>query len=464
MRVRRGDQNFFVAALAFAGSLLAAPCRAETVIGSDFAYGIELSPLQKQAVHGFALPEQVLRALTDRELGDLCVFDAEGVRRPHAIHVPREARTALVDEEVPFFPLEAAGERTTDGVEVRVERDPGGNITRAFSKSIVERDAHLTGYLVDTHALQDPLMGLTLTIRSSHDYTLELQIDAGDDLTSFRPDNTATLAHLEHEGRTLDRDYVELSGEVHAKFLRLSFPRSASSDLRIEKVQARVLRPTQASARRFVELTRRSLAPGEQVTRQDPSRAGQSFEYTVAGVFTFDRYRVALPRSTPLVEASLLSAPSASGPFRELDRGLFRESDGAASERTLAPTEHNFFELRISDKGGGVREGEPKVAVGYLPPQLLFAGNDSATYLLAYGSATARCRRFAESELSAGDPAQEVSLSDSVRPVHTKTLGGVSALDKPAPPRPWRVYVLWGVLLVAVGALAVAARKLVKNG
>lgn len=450
--------------LVVAGSLFAAPCSAETVIGSDFAYGIELSPQQKQAVHGYSLPEQVLRALTDRELGDLCVFDASGVRRPHALHVPREALTALVDEEVPFFPLEAPDEKTTDGVEVRVERDPGGNITRAFSKSIVEHDAHLTGYLVDTHALVDPIMGLTLTIRASHDYTLELQIDAGDDLKSFRPDNTATLAHLEHEGRTLDRDYVELSGEVHAKFLRLSFPRSASHDLRIEKVQARVLRPTQASARRFVELSRRTPVPGEQVTRQDPSRAGQSFEYTVAGIFTFDRYRVALPSSTPLVEASLLSAPTAAGPFRELDRGLFRESDDASSERTLMPTEHNFFELRVSDKGGGVRQGEPKLQMGYLPPQLWFASNDSTTYLLAYGSATARCRRFAEGELTAsGAATQEVSLSDSVRPLRNKTLGGAAALNKPAPPRPWRVYVLWGVLLVAVGALAVAARRLVKN-
>lgn len=447
-----------------ASSLCAAPCRAETVIGSDFAYGIELSPLQKQPVHGFLLPEQVLRALTDRELGDLCVFDASGVRRPHAIHVAREALTTLVDEEVPFFPLEAPGEQTTDGVEVRVERDPGGNITRAFSKSIVGREAHLTGYLVDTHALVDPIMGLTLTIRSSHDYTLALQIDAGDDLKSFRPDNTATLAHLEHEGRTLDRDYVELSGEVHAKFLRLSFPRAAASDLRIEKVQARVLRPTQASARHFVALTRLTRAPGERVTRQDPSRAGQSFEYTIAGVFTFDRYRVGLPSSTPLVEASLLSAPSAAGPFRELDRGLFRDSDGATSGRALMPSEHNFFELRVSDKGGGVREGEPKLHMGYLPPQLWFASNDSATYLLAYGSAVARCRRFAEGELTAGgDTIQELSLSDSVRAVRQKTLGGASALSKPAAPRPWRVYVLWGVLLLAVGALAVFARRLVKD-
>ena len=444
------------------GLLVAAPCRAETAIGSEFAYGIELAPLQKQAVHGFSLPEQVLRALTSRELSDLCVFDADGVRRPHAIHVPREALTALVDEPVPFFPLEAQHERSTDGVEVRVERDPGGNITRAFSKSIVERDARLTGYLVDTHALSDPIMGLTLTIRSTHDYTLELQIDASDDLRTFRPDNTATLAHLEHDGRTLDRDYVELSGEVHAQFLRLSFPRSASSDLRIEKVQARVLRPTQSSSRRFVELTRRTLAPGEQVARQDPSRAGQSFEYAIAGVFTFDRYSVLVPSATPLIEASLLSAPSPEGPFRELDRGLFREGDKTTAERALSPTEHNFFELRVSDKGGGVRAGEPTLRMGYLPPQLQFAGNESATYLLAYGSATARCRRFAEEELSAGEATQpEVPLTDSVRALRTRTLGGAAAFHKPEPARPWRVYVLWAVLLVAVAALAVAARKLI---
>lgn len=441
--------------------LAAAPGRADDTTAGDFAYGIELQPSAAQPIHAFTLQERVLRALTDRELGDLCVFDAAGVQRPHALHTERDTARAPVELAAALFPLEASPPHTSDGVEVRVERDPNGNITRAFSKQVASpQQPRVGGYLVDVSAIADPIIALTLAISSPRDYTLELEVDESDDLNTFRPVTRATLAHLEHEGRSLDHDLIELTDHVHARYLRLRFDRQVD-DLRIAAVRVRALRPVQASPRRTLELTARAPTSAEPPVRQEPTRAGQSFSYAVAGVFTFDRYSVVLPAETPLVEGSLLSAPRAEGPFRELDRALFRQPP---TERTLMPSGHGFFELRVSDKGGGIRAGEPTLRLGYLAPQLLFASNDSATYTLAYGSARKRCKRFDEEELAtlAGSD-QGLPRPDSVQAVRVKTLAGAAVLEPAATPRPWRVYALWAVLLAAVGGLAAVARSLVKK-
>jgi hypothetical protein len=441
---------------------VAVPCRAEPIEPSDFAYGSELRPLREQAIHAYVLPERVLRALTDRELGDLCVFDATGAQRPSALHVIEDAQTRSAELPVPHFPLEAPPERTPAGVEVRVERDVIGNITRAFSQSLVAPGPSLAGYLVDLSALRDPVTALALTVSAPRDYTLQVELESSDDLSTFVGLRGATLARLEHGGSTLRHDVVALPAALRARYVRISFVRAPSAELRIDAVRARVQTKAEAHARRFVALTPRKPEADERATHQEPTRPGQSFSYAVDGVFRFDRYSVVLPRSTPLSEGSLLSAPRAVGPYRELDRALYRQQP---SERPLMPTDHGFFELRISDKGGGVRDGAPTLQLGYLPPQLLFSGNHSASYLLAYGSARARCRRFDEDELaSLGDaPLAGAAIADSVRAESPTTLGGPSVLRAPTPSRPLRVYALWGVLVVAVGALAVVARKLLKG-
>ncbi|MDB4977654.1 MAG: hypothetical protein JWN48_5995 [Myxococcaceae bacterium] len=436
-------------------ALAAPPCRADAPkperSAHDFAFGRTLTPERKAPLHAYTLPEHVLSSLTDAELGDLCVFDARGQERPLALHLPRDTAAEVSAQPVPHFPLQTSPENTADGVEVQVERDPGGNILRAFSKAFAADDTRLRA-LLDTSAIQDPIVGLNLALAGQRDFTIRVQVDASEDLASFQELSHATLVHLEHGGHTLSRDLVELPA-VKAHYLRLTItPARGSSGLTLDSLTARVEHPGSAPTRSFIELS----------SRETTTRDGQVFLFALPGVFQVDRYGVVLPSSTALAEVTLLSSADEKAAFRVLDRGLFKQGDG---ERELPRTADDFFELRVSDKGGGIRDGSPKLRLGYLAPQLLFAGGDAEPYLLAYGSASARCKRFDEDELAslASQGAAYVAGADTVRAGALQTLAGKPALVAAPPPRPLRLYALWAVLVSAVGVLALVTRKLLRK-
>jgi hypothetical protein len=434
------------------------PCLADAVEAKQFAYAVALTPdrpfsarAPNGAIHGYTLPESVLRTLTDAELGDLCVFDAQGVQRPLALHIPRDVAGEHVEVPLAFFPLTAPPANAATGTEVQVERDPTGTITRAFSRSIDGHDTRLSA-LIDTSAIIDPILGLNLALSGARDFTIEVRVESSDDLSQFAELTTATVAHLEHGGHTLSRDLVELPS-VHARYLRLTIKRPPGSPtLALDSLQARVARPGSAPTRSFV-----ALSPHEATGKE-----GQVFAYTLPGVFRVDRYTVVLPAATPLAEVTLLSSGNAKAAFRVLDRALFR---AVPEERELTRTDDDFYELRVSDKGGGIRGGTPTLKLGYLAPRLLFAGDDAAPYVLAYGSAQARCKRFDEDELLsiASVAAGYVSDGDTVQAGPVQTLAGKPALLPAEKPRPLRLYALWAVLVLAVGVLAYVTRKLLRS-
>lgn len=433
-----------------------APAPADDEIAPhDFAYGILLHSAGGQPLQRFTLPESVLRSVTDAELSDLCVFDARGVQRPLALHAPRDSESERVELSLSYFPLQAAAalpdpERAVDGVEVQVERDPTGNITRAFSKTLPVPDGRIS-YLVDGDTVSDPLVGLTLAFTGAQDFSVRVEVEASEDLAHFHDVATATLAHLQHDGNTLRRDEIQLPS-IHAHYLRLTLHRSsAAADLVLSSLQARLERPSKALPRQHVTLEPREVGKGNP----------QLFAYALPGAFQVDRYAVLLPSSTALAELSLLASANERSAYRVMDRGLFHQGEG---ERVLAHTDDDFFELRVSDKGGGIRAGAPKLVVGYLAPQLVFVGDAAEPYTLAYGSARARCHRFEEDALLSGSGSTApVPAADTVTIGALKTLGGKKALIAPEPARPLRLYALWAVLIIAVGVLALVTRRLLRN-
>lgn len=429
--------------------LFAAPCLAAPATPKDFAYGLELAGEGERALDAFTLPEQVLRALTSRELGDLCVFDARGEQLAHGFARTRDEAPASELALSSYFPLESERREATGDVEVTVQRDDAGAITHAYSRQVVTADTRVSGYLIDLSKLIDDHSydALTLPLEAQGAFTVELVIEASDDLNQFRPVTRDRLARLERDGELLLRETVSLP-ETRARYLRVSFL-DPPHELALKGVRVRV-RPLETKVERaFVSLA------GAPVP--DDSGA-QLFSFALRGAFRPDRYAVTLPASTKLIEAELESAAKPEGPFRTLDRALFRQ--GGAEQRALA-SEDAFFRLRVAAQGGGVHGGAPALRLGYVPPRLLLASAGTGPYTLAYGSSQARCKQFDDTALRG--PAQTaLPERDTLRVVRGKELAGPSALTK-TEPRSLRVFVLWGVLLIAVGVLALVARKLVRK-
>ena len=423
-----------------ASGTVALPCRAAPATPEQFAFGLELGDGAAGPLQAFTLPETVLATLVDPELADLCMFDAQRRQVAHAITRPREADGEVAEIAVPHFPLETREHGATGGIEVSVERDDRGAIKRAFSRPTTATNTRLTGYLLERSEGEPPIEALTLSLASERAFTVTVEVEASEDLATFRPLTTAALARLEHDGRTLRRNVIALP-PTRAHYLRLTF-RDAPDELALTAVSARVTRPVPARARRVLELAPKSRPAGEE----------QLFVYELRGAFRPDRYSLVLPASTMLVEAELEAGPGADGPFHELDRALFRRA--ANTERELPVTRDTFFRLRVAKKGGGMHEGAPTLRLGYLAPRLLFSAATAGPYLLAYGSARARCEQFEEAALT--------SLSRGVPPSED-TVRTLRARLTPEPPRDLRVYVLWAVLLAAVAVLAWIARRLLRQ-
>lgn len=435
--------------LAMLTVLAATGARADALSKDEFAFGIELEPATGASIHRYTLPEQVLRTVTDDALGDLCVLDAEGGQLAHALELSpiHEPEASLLP--VPYFPLEEASERAR-GVEVHVERDPRGAITRAYSQPLTEPFSRLTGYLLDTSALTLPLSALRVSLSESRDFMVELSVEASDDLTHFRAVSSATLVYRAYQGQTLRQDRVALPS-LRARYLRLSL-RGDGRDQPVQSIEVEIRR--ESTERPHGELTLEGKAVAD--------KGGQTFAYTLPGPFRVESYGVVLPASTPLVEATLLSGAEREGPFQVVGSGVAHTPVVMEPVRALAG---RHLELRIADKGGGIRTGTPQLRLGYLPPTLRFLGTGEPPYLLVYGSGRARCKPFDVAQLDSlgSSPGPVRPSGDSVRALRTLTLSGAAALTKEEPPRPVRVYVLWSVLVIAVIVLALAARKLVRQ-
>ncbi|HEX5660761.1 MAG TPA: DUF3999 family protein [Polyangiales bacterium] len=407
----------------------------------DFAYGVELAPLSKQAFHRYPLPGSVLRMVTTRELADLCVYDAAGRPEAHALVWPREPAPAISEQPLSVFPLEIS--RDTAGVEVKIERDPVGQILRTLSQPLV--DAKQRAYLLDAHALEGRLTGLNLTLAGAPDNVmLDVRIESSQDLTTFEELTRTTLARLAHDGQSLTRTSVELS--TVPAYLRLSFDPGVSA-VALEKATGRVERASASAPLEAIEL---DATPGER-----DAQAEQEFRYLLPFGPRAARYSVLLPSGTQLVQGTLFGADAEDAPLLALDRQVYRTPPSAYP---LVQSRTRVLELRVDDAGGGVRAGAPKLRVEYLAPSLLFAGDGTPPFTLAYGSASARCTPLASDVLELEAPARA-----SVRAVRTLALGGPTRLTKPEQDKSPRVYVLWSALLIAVGVLGVIARRLLRS-
>jgi hypothetical protein len=403
-----------------------------------FAYGVELAPLSTQPFHRYPLPDSVLRMLVSRDLGDLCLFDAGGAPRAHAIVWPAAPAPNTDAVELAIFPLLFSGEIT--GTEVRVERDANGQILRTLSQPLPGN--HVGGYLLDAHALDGALIGLDLST-AGDESMLPVRIEASLDLTSFHELARATIANLHHDGRTLSRSAVSFAATRPA-YLRVSFD---AAHVTLEKATAHLQHAAAPLPRASIEL---DAMPGE----AEP-KAEQEFRYLVPHGLRAERYSVLLPAGTSLIQGSLYGADAEDAPLLALDRQVYRTPP---TSYPLAESRARVLELRVDDVAGGVRAGAPKLRIEYLAPEVVFAGDGKPPFTLAYGSAEARCTPVAGDALSLEAPRRA-----SVRATETRPLGGPSLLTQDHGAKSLRVYALWASLLIAVAVLGVLARRLLRN-
>jgi hypothetical protein len=118
----------------------------------DFAFGFTAEPEGKNPVWELSLPDEVYRSVTRPDLGDLRVFNRDGLLVPHAVRRPT---ALLADRAAPqrlsVFPLRGRVDGGGLGRRLRIITDDRGEIVSAITEDLPVGEAErVIAYLIDT--------------------------------------------------------------------------------------------------------------------------------------------------------------------------------------------------------------------------------------------------------------------------------------------------------------------------
>jgi hypothetical protein len=307
--------------------LLLLPLLAHTAAAQaprDFAYGIALVTEGDSAFYQVELPPAVYAGTVRGDLGDVRVFNADGALVPFAM-VPRSApgREKRVPIYLPQFPLRVEQPETDlNGLALTLNRTPTGGTTL----SLTTRDGapvageRLIGYVLDTSALNEPLVALTANWTTlPRGVGMRFRIEASDDLANWRPVvSDAPSSTWSSRGATCAAIASEMPA-TKAKYLRLSWAAG---------------QPPLNLAGMTGEFAARNVDPPVQWTEvvgvAVPEHEGD-YDFDLKSAFPIERIAIALPEQNTVVPAQLSARASPQEPWRVIASNVLyrlRQGDG----------------------------------------------------------------------------------------------------------------------------------------
>jgi hypothetical protein len=436
--------------------LAAAP--AKPPVPSDFAYGMTLDAKGESAFYQVPLPPQVYQGMTRADQGDLLVFNSLGEVVPFALRQPVPLRAAPVTVALPMFPLWGTPPHDLDGLSFTVRRDNAGAIVSVNTHDRAGPERRVMAYLVDASALERALKAVALEWeRSDSQFVARITVEASDELERWDIlVKEAIVASLRYGEHSLKRSEVPLP-VTQAKYLRLSI--NDEELVSITGVKGTLADEVAEPPRQWVSIS---------ATTQE--NEPHDYYFDSQGHRPVDRVRVKLPQKNTLVKAALASRDREGSPWQPRGQALIYDLriagvDLMHPDITVQPTSERYWRLHVESVGGGLGQGSPVLELGWSPQQLVFVARGSGPFLLAYGSTRIDARAYrADSLLSQfEEQRQGGTLVKAIQPGPPRVLGGKAMLEPPAPPLPWKQWVLWLSLVIGVVLLAWMATRLYKQ-
>lgn len=424
---------------------------------SDFVRGADIQTGGAGSLFRILLPDDVYDTSTRADLGDIRVLNAAGETVPHTLReVPRAKAADAEWIGVPSFPMT----ETYSGAAARTHVKVGADGTVLEVTNDRAPGQAITAYLIDASAIMEPLARIDLMWDAAPGATflVPVSVVASDDLNAWRTVvSSSAIAQLQRESYTLMQNAIDLPSDgVRAKYLRVSWPRELAT---VTLKSARV-RPRPATA--APDLRWRTL----NAERIDPPNVAY---YDARGFLPIEYVDVEFADAADAASVTIRSRPDSSAKFGVQHSGLFYTLQGPSgpirsSYSRINRTPERYWSIE-TNREAGWKNRAPRLKVGWHPHELLFVARGTAPYVLAYGSARvapadAPVDQLLASLNQAGHETAAIPLATLGAP---HTLGGADAL-MPAPETlPWKRIALWGVLIVAVGLLAILAMRLFRD-
>jgi hypothetical protein len=423
--------------------------QAHVVSPRDFAYGQLAIPARDAAAYRFSLPLAVYQNTFHEDLGDLRVFNAEGVVVPFSLSRPTaESGTRRPPIALPLFPLHEGARVLIDGVHLTI--NSAGSAVNLQTQNGTATTGVVRLYLLDARDVDATLSALQLGWPdAASEYTGRLSVEVSDDLAVWHLlVSAAPIANLHANGQALVANRVEFAPTT-AKFWRLSWLGSAPSFELTSILAEPAASPT--------EPTRASL---DVIGILDP-KSPREFTFDLGAHPPVSRLNVLLPDANTVLDVEVSSRSTTNGPWRVLTRsGFYRIKTPDAEQQSAAlqvgPDTDRYWRARILGTGDSP-QAPLRLHVEWIPNEVTFLAQGHAPFLLAYGNASAN---RAEADLSHLPSTLEIAPATLGA---SQVSGGATRLiAKPAPFPRMRV-ALWGVLLLAVVLLSWMAYRISKE-
>ena len=427
----------------------------------DYGYRWSVNAEAASSAHRIVLTEEVYRRVGNAGLRDLEAFDANGQSLPFGPLAARDGTTVSVSEQqsdLPWFPLPEPARAESERVDLHVTRDAQGRLRQLDASVVPNAVKPSPSFVLDASALGNaPVEALTFEWPEpgAPGFSLRVRVSASSDLGSWRtlvPE--ARLIDLRQGVLHLIRRGVELPAE-QAPYLRVDLL-DPGATLAIARVSASVrARTTVAPARLWAAAQLK--AQGERP---------QFFDFRAPGPMPIERVAITPGSDNAVSEVEVMSRDRADAPWQSHGRMVvFRlggQGEAAGNEAlSIAPVRNREWRLVANPPLAAA----PTVKFGYRPDEFVLMAAGPARYVLAAGSATVRRPDYPVevvlAELRSRNGHDWQVPQATLGPL--ETVRGEAAMAPPVPPKPVKLWLLWGALLVGVVSIGWMVLKLLQE-
>lgn len=435
----------------------------------DFARGYYLEIEGHGAIYSLHLPDDLYFTVRDSSFRDVAVFNGAGEPIAHEIRrVEVDSAGKRSKSAVSFFPLTARGDGVAAGeLGMRVERNNSGTIISVEAPLITEGEVQygekLEGYLLDLSTIDHQISQLEFFWRRAEQTAstlMRVNLYESSELQNWRRVvSGATLADLVYGNQRIEKRIVQFARQPK-RYVKMNWSHGGQP-IRLEKVFC--------YSRAIVSPTRRkwfSLPGGK---NQQGEITEQLFESPYR--ISVNSLAVDFSLHNSLAKFTVESRGEGQEMWRKrCEQVFYRLSvDDVVLENepcAFAPTDDVHWRLTAYGPSSTniLKKGNLSLKLGWSPTELIFLAQGEPPFLLAYGSGRVAASSVQAASVNLTTAIPDISLEQVKGTVHLGkkvTLGGEYALHPPAVGRPWKKWLLWGVLLIGVAILAFMVRRLV---
>ena len=446
--------------------LAASPVGAQSVANdpgvpglNDYGWGFPVVTSQDANFYSVTLPLDVNRSVTDPDLRDAGVFNADGEPVPR-IFLPAVDEVEQVERTraLPFVPLFSDIDVGEEDIRLLFERRGDYARVELDTGAAGERPAgrKLQSYIADTRELDQAIVAIELFWTQIDDgFVGRVTIEGSNDLGHWYMLASAAIADVRAAATSIVQRRVDVPGNSY-DFLRMTWT-DLPDNWTLAEINAVYTLGVAKSVRKSISVDTAGI---------DAEDGGRIF--SLGGAAMIDQVRLVLPDANTILSASIFL-------WSETQQRWYRVLQGSwhhigRGEQRIESSAEKIPRTRTSRIKVVVSAGQPGAAmgleVGWLPDTLLFLAQGPGPYILATGRAADREAAFPQQRFygvgSITALASENRQSVSATLGQRYALGGTDRL-RIVKTFDWRTLALWLGLALGVGFVGFMATKIMRE-